>query len=31
LTPRAKAHHAWYQEHFMDYPKTRKALIPGVW
>ena len=31
LAPRAKAHHAWYNEHFPQYPPERKALIPHVW
>ena len=31
LIPRARAHHAWYREHFPDYPPERKALVPGVW
>jgi hypothetical protein len=31
LAPRARAHHAWYRSSFPDYPKDRKALIPGVW
>jgi len=31
LVPRARAHHAWYHEHFHDYPSERKALVPGVW
>jgi len=31
LLPRARAHHAWYREHFPDYPPGRKALVPGVW
>ena len=31
LAPRARAHHIWYREHFSDYPKERKALLPGVW
>ncbi len=31
LAPRARAHHAWYQERFPAYPKERKALIPGLW
>jgi steroid 5-alpha reductase family enzyme len=31
LAPRARAHHAWYQAHFQDYPARRKALIPGIW
>lgn len=30
LAPRAKAHHKWYHANFPDYPKNRKALIPGV-
>lgn len=30
LAPRALAHHRWYQAHFPDYPKARKALIPFV-
>lgn len=28
LAPRAMAHHKWYQSHFSDYPKNRRALIP---
>ncbi|MEL0238384.1 MAG: hypothetical protein VW946_02830, partial [Gammaproteobacteria bacterium] len=24
------AHHKWYQEKFSDYPKSRKAIIPGI-
>ncbi len=28
LIPRAWAHHKWYQSHFSDYPKGRKALFP---
>jgi protein-S-isoprenylcysteine O-methyltransferase Ste14 len=31
LAPRARAHHAWYREHFADYPTERKSLIPGLW
>lgn len=31
LAPRARSHHAWYHEHFPDYPDGRKALIPGTW
>lgn len=31
LMPRARAHHAWYREHFPDYPQERKALVPGLW
>jgi steroid 5-alpha reductase family enzyme len=30
LTPRAWAHHKWYHENFPDYPKNRKAVIPGI-
>jgi 3-oxo-5-alpha-steroid 4-dehydrogenase 1 len=30
LVPRAIKHHAWYKEHFPDYPKERKVLIPFV-
>lgn len=31
LIPRAIRHHKWYQEHFNEYPKNRKALIPKLW
>ena len=31
LVPRAQSHHAWYREHFPDYPPERKALVPGLW
>ena len=31
LLPRARAHHAWYQQNFPDYPPERRALVPGVW
>ena len=31
LAPRARSHHAWYQAHFDDYPRQRKALLPGLW
>jgi protein-S-isoprenylcysteine O-methyltransferase Ste14 len=31
LVPRARAHHAWYQTTFPDYPMERKALLPGLW
>lgn len=31
LAPRARTHHLWYHQHFPDYPKERKALIPGLW
>ena len=30
LIPRAISHHKWYQQKFADYPKDRKAVIPGV-
>ena len=30
LFPRAIAHHKWYKDKFEDYPKNRKAIIPGV-
>jgi 3-oxo-5-alpha-steroid 4-dehydrogenase 1 len=30
LGPRALSHHRWYRETFPDYPKERKALIPGL-
>ena len=30
LVPRALANHAWYREHFEDYPATRRALVPYV-
>ena len=31
LAPRARSHHAWYQETFEDYPPERKALLPHIW
>jgi len=31
LLPRALKHHKWYQKHFDDYPKNRKAIIPKIW
>ncbi|MCO6463451.1 MAG: 3-oxo-5-alpha-steroid 4-dehydrogenase [Saprospiraceae bacterium] len=31
LTPRAISHHKWYQKHFEDYPKERKAIIPFIY
>lgn len=31
LAPRAANHHSWYLEHFKDYPKKRKAVLPFVW
>ncbi len=30
LFPRAIAHHKWYKKRFENYPKNRKAVIPGV-
>ena len=30
LIPRAISHHRWYRSHFLDYPTSRKAVIPGV-
>ena len=30
LVPRAYHHHKWYKQKFADYPKNRKAVIPGV-
>jgi 3-oxo-5-alpha-steroid 4-dehydrogenase 1 len=30
LAPRARAHLKWYREKFPDYPRGRRALIPGV-
>jgi len=30
LGPRAMSHHKWYRATFPDYPKDRKALIPGL-
>jgi len=30
LGPRALSHHRWYLENFPDYPKDRKALVPGL-
>ncbi len=31
LAPRAHTHHHWYHSKFPDYPKERKALLPGLW
>ena len=31
LIPRARSNHAWYREHFPDYPQDRKVLVPGFW
>lgn len=30
LIPRAFSNHRWYHEHFSDYPKSRRAIIPFV-
>ena len=30
LFPRALAHHRWCRKKFADYPKNRKAIIPGI-
>ena len=30
LAPRARSNHAWYKRSFPEYPKERRALIPGV-
>ena len=30
LLPRALAHHRWYHEKFPDYPRERKAIVPGL-
>ena len=31
LVPRARANQRWYRQTFPDYPKERRALVPGVW
>ena len=31
LAPRARNNHQWYRDNFTDYPKDRKALLPGIW
>jgi protein-S-isoprenylcysteine O-methyltransferase Ste14 len=31
LAPRALSNHQWYKEKFADYPRERRALIPGIW
>ena len=31
LIPRALNHHEWYQEKFEEYPKKRRAFLPGLW
>lgn len=30
LVPRALSNHRWYREHFRDYPKNRRAIVPYV-
>ncbi len=30
LIPRAVTHHRWYHEKFSNYPKERKAILPGI-
>ena len=30
LVPRALSHHRWYREKFAEYPKERRALLPGL-
>jgi len=31
LAPRALANQRWYRERFADYPRERRALLPGLW
>lgn len=31
LLPRAIDHHRWYLKQFPDYPRERRAVIPGLW
>ena len=31
LVPRARANHRWYRSQFVDYPVSRKVMIPGLW
>jgi len=31
LAPRAVANHRWYREYFPDYPRQRRAWLPGLW
>ncbi len=31
LIPRARSNHRWCLDRFADYPRSRKALFPGVW
>lgn len=30
LVPRALSHHEWYLRTFRDYPRDRKAIVPGI-
>jgi protein-S-isoprenylcysteine O-methyltransferase Ste14 len=30
LVPRAISHHRWYRAKFADYPRERKAIVPGL-
>ncbi len=30
LIPRSISHHRWYRERFADYPRERRAIIPGI-
>jgi steroid 5-alpha reductase family enzyme len=30
LFPRAISNHAWYKDRFEEYPKNRKAILPGI-
>jgi hypothetical protein len=31
LAPRARSHHRWYRDNLPDYPRSRRALLPGLW
>jgi protein-S-isoprenylcysteine O-methyltransferase Ste14 len=31
LVPRARSHHQWYRQHFVNYPNKRRALVPWIW
>jgi protein-S-isoprenylcysteine O-methyltransferase Ste14 len=31
LVPRARSHHQWYRQHFTDYPRERRAVIPWLY
>lgn len=30
LVPRAVSHHRWYRDNFPDYPRQRRAILPGL-